>query len=174
MAQDPLGCLKRVEAGETLTVLRDNQPVAQIKPPPDPFDEPLPYGEKPVLTAPEEIVKNGAKPRWAKLLTDLAALNIWVEVDNVSMYLDHFLDMADPLVAISRRVRQEFGPDAKLMLTINRDPEFDDKYLKLCVSSSTHRPDLNERIDAITAAFDDQLWDKKGYLRVTTGRELRR
>lgn len=29
---DPLGCLRRVEEGETLVVLRDELPVAEIKP----------------------------------------------------------------------------------------------------------------------------------------------
>ncbi len=59
--RDPLACLQRVEAGETLVVLRDERPVAEIKPisvlpaerrpfgmcagefsVPDGFDEPLP------------------------------------------------------------------------------------------------------------------------------------
>ena len=59
--RDPLGCLRRVEEGETLVVLRDNRPVAEIKPVvpishcprpfglcageftvPDDFDRPLP------------------------------------------------------------------------------------------------------------------------------------
>lgn len=59
--QDLLGCLSRVEAGETLVVLRDNRPVAELKPAscasttlrpfglcagefvvPDEFDAPLP------------------------------------------------------------------------------------------------------------------------------------
>jgi antitoxin (DNA-binding transcriptional repressor) of toxin-antitoxin stability system len=60
---DPLGCLRRVEAGETLVVLRDARPVAEIKPVvsstgqarpfglcrgqftvPNDFDQPLPEG----------------------------------------------------------------------------------------------------------------------------------
>jgi antitoxin (DNA-binding transcriptional repressor) of toxin-antitoxin stability system len=127
MEQDPLGCLKRVEAGETLIVVRDDHAVAEIKPPSDPFHQPLPYGEPPELTAPQDIDTSGAKPRWAKLLAALAAQNIWVEVDNVCAYLDHFPDVADALVAIAQSTRKEFGPDAKLALEINRDPEIDDK-----------------------------------------------
>jgi antitoxin (DNA-binding transcriptional repressor) of toxin-antitoxin stability system len=61
MQRDLLGCLRRVEDGETLLVLRDERPVAEIKPVPtvaphsrpfglcagqfkvpDDFDEPLP------------------------------------------------------------------------------------------------------------------------------------
>ena len=59
--ENPLACLQRVEAGETLIVMRDNHPVAEIKPVasqgcrlrpyglcageftvPDDFDHPLP------------------------------------------------------------------------------------------------------------------------------------
>jgi antitoxin (DNA-binding transcriptional repressor) of toxin-antitoxin stability system len=34
--RDPRGCLRRVGEGETLVVLRDEQPVAEIKPVPRP------------------------------------------------------------------------------------------------------------------------------------------
>ena len=59
--KDPLGYIKRVEAGETITIIRANKPVAELKPAidttrprrpyglcagefkvPDDFDEPLP------------------------------------------------------------------------------------------------------------------------------------
>jgi antitoxin (DNA-binding transcriptional repressor) of toxin-antitoxin stability system len=42
--RDPLGCLSRVEGGETLVVLRDDQPVAEIKPTNSAADETRPYG----------------------------------------------------------------------------------------------------------------------------------
>lgn len=41
---DPLGCLRRVEAGETLVVLRDERPVAEIKPVVFPTGQPRPFG----------------------------------------------------------------------------------------------------------------------------------
>lgn len=41
---DPLGCLRRVEQGETLLVLRDEQPVAEIKPVAPPARQPRPVG----------------------------------------------------------------------------------------------------------------------------------
>ena len=44
MQRDPLGWLRRVEAGETLVVLRDERPVAEIKPVPAPAVEPRPFG----------------------------------------------------------------------------------------------------------------------------------
>ncbi len=42
--RDPLAALRRVEEGETLLVLRDEQPVAEIKPVAAPVREPRPYG----------------------------------------------------------------------------------------------------------------------------------
>jgi antitoxin (DNA-binding transcriptional repressor) of toxin-antitoxin stability system len=42
--QDPLGCLRRVEAGETLVVLGDERPVAEIKPLLPPGLQPRPFG----------------------------------------------------------------------------------------------------------------------------------
>jgi antitoxin (DNA-binding transcriptional repressor) of toxin-antitoxin stability system len=41
---DPLGCLRRVEEGETLVVVRDERPVAEIKPVPPPARLPRPFG----------------------------------------------------------------------------------------------------------------------------------
>jgi antitoxin (DNA-binding transcriptional repressor) of toxin-antitoxin stability system len=42
--RDPLGYLRRVEEGETLVVVRDEQPVAEIKPVPPPARQPRPFG----------------------------------------------------------------------------------------------------------------------------------
>ncbi len=41
---DPLGCLRRVEEGETLVILRDERPVAEIKPIPPMARQPRPFG----------------------------------------------------------------------------------------------------------------------------------
>jgi antitoxin (DNA-binding transcriptional repressor) of toxin-antitoxin stability system len=42
--RDPLGCLRRVEEGETLLVLRDERPVVEIKPVPPAVRTPRPFG----------------------------------------------------------------------------------------------------------------------------------
>jgi antitoxin (DNA-binding transcriptional repressor) of toxin-antitoxin stability system len=42
--RDLLGCLRRVEAGETLIVLQDERPVAEIKPVPPSGGQPRPFG----------------------------------------------------------------------------------------------------------------------------------
>ncbi len=42
--RDPLGYLQRVEDGETLVILRDERPVAEIKPVPPPAGPPRPFG----------------------------------------------------------------------------------------------------------------------------------
>lgn len=42
--RDPIGYLRRVERDEALLVLRDDHPVAEIKPVPAPPDGPRPFG----------------------------------------------------------------------------------------------------------------------------------
>jgi antitoxin (DNA-binding transcriptional repressor) of toxin-antitoxin stability system len=42
--RDPIGCLDRVEAGETIVILRDNRPVAEIKPVPADSQQQRPFG----------------------------------------------------------------------------------------------------------------------------------
>jgi antitoxin (DNA-binding transcriptional repressor) of toxin-antitoxin stability system len=42
--QDPLGCIRRVEAGETLLVLRDDHAIAEIKPVSGPVPLCRPFG----------------------------------------------------------------------------------------------------------------------------------
>lgn len=44
MQRDPLGYLRRVEAGETLVVLRGERPVAEIKPLAPLARQPRPFG----------------------------------------------------------------------------------------------------------------------------------
>jgi antitoxin (DNA-binding transcriptional repressor) of toxin-antitoxin stability system len=53
--RDPLGCLRRVEEGETLLVVRDDRPVAEIKPVPAAAQQPRPFG----LCAGEFTVPDG-------------------------------------------------------------------------------------------------------------------
>lgn len=56
--RDPLGFLRRVEAGETFVLLRNNQPVAEVKPLAPPSTQPRPYGLcKGEFTVPEDILK---------------------------------------------------------------------------------------------------------------------
>jgi antitoxin (DNA-binding transcriptional repressor) of toxin-antitoxin stability system len=44
LQRDPLGYLRRVEAGETLVIVRDEQAVAEIKPLPAQMRQPRPFG----------------------------------------------------------------------------------------------------------------------------------
>jgi hypothetical protein len=112
--------------------------------------------------------KTLSKPRWDNLLAELTAQDVEVEVKEVCAYLDEFPDIADVVIAICQRTREEFGPDAELNLFINRDPEIDDKYLKLRVSLPVYGSDMWSRLDAIADAHEDQLWDKSGWIRLTT------
>jgi hypothetical protein len=115
-----------------------------------------------------------SKPKWEKLLAELASQDIQVQVEEVCAYLDDYPDVSDVLPNFCRSTRQEFGAEAELSLEINRDPEIDDKYLKLRVSLPVFGPDILERFRAVSDAHEDQLWDKKGHILVTTGRQLNR
>lgn len=44
LQRDLLGCLRRVEEGESLVIVRDERPVAEIKPVAPPAHEPRPFG----------------------------------------------------------------------------------------------------------------------------------
>ncbi|MCL2640155.1 MAG: hypothetical protein FWD53_04860 [Phycisphaerales bacterium] len=58
--RDVADAFRRVEAGETLVVLRDDKPIAEIKPAPEP--EVKPKGRRPsglykgILTVPDDIM----------------------------------------------------------------------------------------------------------------------
>jgi antitoxin (DNA-binding transcriptional repressor) of toxin-antitoxin stability system len=44
LQRDPTGLLNRVEAGERLLVVRDDRPVAELRPVPSPLSTPRPFG----------------------------------------------------------------------------------------------------------------------------------
>lgn len=44
LERDPRGILHRVEAGESITVVRGDQPVAEVRPAASKTDEPRPFG----------------------------------------------------------------------------------------------------------------------------------
>jgi hypothetical protein len=106
--------------------------------------------------------------RWEKLLADLEAEDVHVDVEHVCKYLDAFPDIAELVPAIGRKTRQEFGPGAVLSLVVNRDPEIDDPYLKLQVNLPNYPEDITRRFDAILDAHENDLWDKKGWINLTT------
>jgi len=107
--------------------------------------------------------------QWQDMLAALAALGVHVEEKEVRAYLDNFPDIADVVVPFCRTTREEFGPGAVLNLVINRDPEIDDKYLKLRVGLHAFPPEILEKFHRISDAHEEQTWDKKGYILVTTG-----
>jgi antitoxin (DNA-binding transcriptional repressor) of toxin-antitoxin stability system len=56
LLRDPLGLLKRVEAGEHVIVVRDNSPIAEIRPVALPVLDPRPYGlAAGAFTVPEDF-----------------------------------------------------------------------------------------------------------------------
>jgi hypothetical protein len=86
----------------------------------------------------------------------------------VRSYLARHPDVSESVERICRSARQEFGPDAALILGVYQDPEIDDQYLSLCVRLKSYPPDVLDRIRAISAAYDDALADEAGHVLVTT------
>jgi hypothetical protein len=88
--------------------------------------------------------------------------------DEVRTYLVRHPDLAGIPERIYETARQEFGPDASLSLELYRDPEIEDEYLALYVRLRSYGPDTLQRIRAVCAAHESELWDKSGSILVTT------
>lgn len=86
----------------------------------------------------------------------------------VHAYLSKHRKLAQLLPAICRRMREEFGPRAELVLDVNRDPEFEDPYLKLVVRLACYERTMASRIDSIWNKFEKDLCDIPGWLLITT------
>src|SRR3954452_18491482 len=86
----------------------------------------------------------------------------------IRSYLARHPDVSESVVGICRSARQEFGPDAALILGVYQDSEIDDQYLSLCVRLESYPPDVLDRIRSVSAAHDDALAGKSGSILVTT------
>jgi hypothetical protein len=86
----------------------------------------------------------------------------------VRSYLARHPDVTEAVEGICRSARQEFGPDAALILGVYQDPEIDDQYLSLFVRLESYPADVLDRIRSVSAIHDDALADRSGYVLVTT------
>jgi hypothetical protein len=87
---------------------------------------------------------------------------------DVRSYLALHPDVTEAVEGICRSARLEFGPNAALILGVYQDPEIDDQYLSLYVRLESYPPDVLDRIREVSAAHDDAMADKSGFLLVTT------
>jgi hypothetical protein len=105
----------------------------------------------------------------ANLCAELAAHKIEMpQQKHVLGYLDKHHDLAEVVPSVCGKAREEFGDEAELMLEVYRDPEIDDRYLKLRVRLPTYEVGTMARLDGVSAPFDEDLCRVTGYLLVTT------
>lgn len=90
------------------------------------------------------------------------------DLGKIHAYLESHPDMIDVAESICRAARQEFGPQAELLLQVYRDPEIDDEYLALYVRLSFYGDDFLPRVRSISAAHEEQLFGISGDILVTT------
>ena len=83
-------------------------------------------------------------------------------------YLGEHAELRSALPQICQRVREEFGPDAELLLELYRDPEIDDRYLTLEVRQERYDSNIIERLDQISGEFADELEPCSGQILLTT------
>jgi hypothetical protein len=106
---------------------------------------------------------------WSHCRGTLAGDNVEIEhEEGVHLYLDRHSDLLGIVEEVCKTARQEFGADASLALAVYRDPEIRDEYLALYVRLQAYPPDMLQRLRAVAAAHENQLWDKSGSLLVTS------
>jgi hypothetical protein len=91
-----------------------------------------------------------------------------VKPEQVLRYLGEFQGSAGIAADILRAARTEFGPTAKILFLLYRDPEIEDEYLKVIVRPEHYEENVRERLQSITASREQQLYDMPGYISVTT------
>jgi hypothetical protein len=104
-----------------------------------------------------------------KLCAELAEHSIEIPNHNdVLRYLEQHVDLAAVVPSVCGQARQEFGDAAQLIIDIYRDPEIDDRYLRLCVRLPSYSDDTMAQVDHVSEPFDEDLCRASGYLLVTT------
>src|SRR5438128_1957438 len=86
----------------------------------------------------------------------------------VRAYLKKHARLAKLVSPICLRARGEFGPEAELSLLVSKDPEIDDRYLKLLIRLPSYDSSVMGRIDSIWDQFESDLWNIPGWLLVTS------
>jgi hypothetical protein len=86
----------------------------------------------------------------------------------ITAYLHHHPDTGKLLLELSRAARRQLAPDTQLGLELFRSKEDDDTFLTLVVRQNPYAPDLLDRLDAITAPFDQELAHTSGWILLTT------
>ena len=90
------------------------------------------------------------------------------EPAEVAAYLRAHPDLALVVADICGRAREEFGPQAQLILKVYRDPEIEDRYLTLYVRLRAYDRSITARLERVSEPFDEALCKSAGHFLVTT------
>jgi hypothetical protein len=109
----------------------------------------------------------GAESIVDELLRSLEADRVTIQwPDGVRAYLAKYPELIPHVRPAVASARQEFGDAARLTLTINDDPEFDDPYLKLYVRLPQYDREADERLERIAVPLSEAIANLGGYFRV--------
>ena len=103
-----------------------------------------------------------------RFLTESEADIVISNAADVGRYLGEHTELRSVVPQVCQRVREEFGPDAELLLELYRDPEIDDRYLTLKVRQERYDSNIIERLDQISGEFADELEPYSGQILLTT------
>lgn len=90
-----------------------------------------------------------------------------LEIEQVQNYLLRFPDIIDVIPYVVREARR-FLPEAKLVLTVFRDPESNDEYLVLYARFPRYDISTMKRIQAARRAYRQFVINKSGWIILTT------
>ena len=68
----------------------------------------------------------------------------------------------------ARLCRQEFGPDARLILSVYSDPEFEDEYLSMELRLRSYDDSVMPVIRKVSKAYESRVSTSKGWFLLTT------
>ncbi|MBI1927294.1 hypothetical protein HYR99_24015 [Candidatus Poribacteria bacterium] len=86
----------------------------------------------------------------------------------IRSYLLRYPDMTELLPPVCKLARERFGVHTQLSLEVYRDSEIEDEYLTLYVRQENYDEHILDMIESISAAYEDEVAGKSGWLLVTT------
>jgi hypothetical protein len=87
---------------------------------------------------------------------------------DIMQYLTDFPDVAPIIGSLLGAARHEFGRNAELLLELYRDPDINDKYLKVCIRVPKYDETVRRRLEVISRSHEDLLSSASGYVTITT------
>ncbi|MGD9896062.1 MAG: hypothetical protein AB7T14_03135 [Candidatus Methylacidiphilaceae bacterium] len=101
------------------------------------------------------------------LLTFLQGKQVYLKnIDEIRQYLFQFPDLID-VVPIAVDTARRYFASAQLVVDVYQDPEFEDRYLAVCIRLNQYN-DFVEKFEKAQRQFLNHLADKKGWIQLTT------